>query len=138
MNTKKFIAITAALIFTILMVSNAQQPFTPGAQEPAAQIHFAGVGLALFMPSTNGPVKIAQIVPDSPAARAGLKTGSAIVSINGDSTANLTLKHCVELIRGEAGTQVALGLVDLKTKETNIVTLTRALLSVPPAKPAKP
>jgi len=137
MNTKKFITLTAALVFTLVTVSFAQ-PAVPIPQEPAAQTHFAGVGVMLFQSTTNAPIKIARVMPDSPAWNSRIKPDSILASINGDSTANLTMKHCVELIRGEAGTQVTLGLVDPRTKETNNFTLTRTLLSVPPAKTAKP
>jgi len=136
MNTKKFIAIIAAFVITFVTVSYAQPPNTPNAPKSAPKAPFAGVGFTLSMPATNGPVKIAQVRPDSPAVKAGIKPGSIIVSINGNPTVNFSLKHCVELIRGEPGTQVTIGLIDPDTKETHTFTLTRVVISVPPAKPA--
>ncbi|MBI3075266.1 MAG: PDZ domain-containing protein, partial [Parcubacteria group bacterium] len=52
------------------------------------------------------------VLPNSPAERAGLKNGWAILSVDGKSLVGMNINDAVLLIRGEAGTTVTLGIVE--------------------------
>jgi carboxyl-terminal processing protease len=68
----------------------------------------SGIGATLV--ETNGWIAVAQAQPETPAARAGLAPGTVIVAINGISTKGMQLADAVKLVRGPAGTSVALDL----------------------------
>ena len=67
---------------------------------------FDGVGLELVM-KDDGPTVVAAMA-DSPAERAGLRTGDRILRVDGASTRDLILPDVVRRMKGRAGTQVSL------------------------------
>jgi C-terminal processing protease CtpA/Prc len=52
---------------------------------------------------------IAHVHPEGPAQQAGLKHGDEVVSVNGESVTGKTYEEVIRMIRGEAGTEVKLG-----------------------------
>jgi hypothetical protein len=92
---------------------------------PAELTSVVGVGLVLFRPNQRELLMARDIVPNSPAAKAGIKPGSLIVSIAGADPGKMSLAECVRLIRGAPDTQVTLGIVDPANQLTNVVTLKR-------------
>jgi len=90
------------------------------------QIGFKGSQLAVIAP-----------LPDSPAQKAGLKAGDFIVGIKDEvnnvdrGTAGISLPEAVKLIRGKAGTKVALILTREGLTEPFTVEIERAKLEVP-------
>lgn len=66
---------------------------------------FNGVGIVVGAGKENQITVVAPI-KNSPAAKAGIKSGDVIIAINGESTQGLTVDDAVDLIRGEPGTQV--------------------------------
>ena len=68
---------------------------------------FAGLGITVGL-KDNYPVVIAPI-EDTPAFNAGLLPGDLIVSIEGRDTFGLTLKEVVDILRGEPGSTVRIG-----------------------------
>ena len=68
---------------------------------------FAGLGITVGL-KDNYPVVIAPI-EDTPAFKAGLLPGDLIVSIEGRDTFGLTLKEVVDILRGEPGSTVRIG-----------------------------
>jgi carboxyl-terminal processing protease len=87
--------------------------------------HIIGVGMELAKGSENGPPTIKRVLPAGPAAKAGIKPGWVLMSINGTNTVGRNLQECVEFVRGEEGTRVRLELADPARGTTNKVTLTR-------------
>jgi tetratricopeptide (TPR) repeat protein len=67
-----------------------------------------GVGLVGLIISENDPLLIAGVAPDMPAAEAGIKAGDRILRIDGKNVNGLTTRQIVELIRGQAGSRVAI------------------------------
>jgi carboxyl-terminal processing protease len=68
--------------------------------------HFAGIGVAVG-PQQRG-LLIAHVFDASPAARAGLKVGEVIVSVNGRKLEGLSADAATALIKGLPGTDVQL------------------------------
>ena len=68
---------------------------------------FAGLGITVGI-KDHYPVVIAPI-EDTPAFRAGLLAGDLIVSIEGRDTFGLSLKEVVDILRGEPGSTVRIG-----------------------------
>lgn len=67
-----------------------------------------------------------KVLPNSPAAQAGLPEGLLIQTIDGQPTASKTLMECVRLIRGKPGTKVRLELITPDGTRTNTLEITRA------------
>ena len=66
-----------------------------------------------------------RVIPNSPAARAGLTDGLIVQRIGDVSTVNRTVPECANLIRGKAGTTVRLEVIDAHRLTTNTIELTR-------------
>lgn len=67
---------------------------------------FGGLGIEVTMES--GVVKVVSPIDDTPAFRAGLKTGDYIISIDGTPVIGMSLNEAVEKMRGKVGTKVKL------------------------------
>ena len=73
-----------------------------------------------------------QVLPDTPAAEAGLSGGNVVQKIDGIPTDGKPPQQCVDLVRGPAGSQVKLELVDPTRNQTNTVELTRGMVQGTP------
>ncbi|MDP2931384.1 MAG: S41 family peptidase [Chloroflexota bacterium] len=65
---------------------------------------FGGIGAQVAM--DNGRLTVIAPIPDSPAARAGVKPGDVILGIDGKSTEGMSVAEAVLKIRGPKGTTV--------------------------------
>jgi S1-C subfamily serine protease len=97
-----------------------------GFDHPNAQ--YGGIGVAIDFDKENGAPRITKVMPNSPAAQAGLTAGLLIKEINGASTAGKKMSEVVFLTRGRVGLPVILELIDPKLKQTNTVELVRQML----------
>lgn len=79
---------------------------------------FFGVGIEISM--ENNQVVVVTPIEDTPAFKAGIKAGDIIVTIDGQSTQELSLQDVVSRIRGPKGTEVELTVLhaDDKTPHT--------------------
>jgi carboxyl-terminal processing protease len=87
-------------------------------------------GVGLEVQARNRQVVIVAPIDNSPAQRAGLRSGEIILSINGHDIAGLTLNQAVEQIAGPVGTTVQLGILNPQTKHVRDVTLKRAEIKI--------
>lgn len=69
---------------------------------------FVGIGI-IISESENGEIVVVEPIEDSPASKAGVKAGDKIISVDGKSTIGLSTQDVVDLITGEAGTKVKIG-----------------------------
>lgn len=65
-------------------------------------VRYDGIGARLRRPSTV----VLEVFDNSPAARAGLRTGDRIVAVNGESVVEGTSEQAISKIRGPLGTTV--------------------------------
>jgi carboxyl-terminal processing protease len=68
---------------------------------------FGGLGIEVSM--EDGLVKVISPIEDTPAFRAGIKSGDLIYKIDGTSVKGLSISDAVKLMRGAPDTQVTLG-----------------------------
>jgi carboxyl-terminal processing protease len=67
---------------------------------------FGGIGIVVGV--EDGALRVRQVLPETPAAEAGLVPGDRITVIGEQSTATMTLDEAVTLLRGEPGTEITL------------------------------
>ncbi len=89
--------------------------------------NYGGLGLSVSM--EDGAVKVIAPQEDTPAARAGIKSGDYITHINGKLIYGETLDEAIGEMRGKAGTTIALTLVRPGRDKPIDVTLTRELIT---------
>jgi carboxyl-terminal processing protease len=91
--------------------------------------HLSGIGI-LATPDPRGLV-VSEVYQRTPAARAGLVDGDAIIAVDGRSLAGLNADLASGMIRGKAGTSVTLTVV--AQRRTRLVHITRAKINLPAA-----
>jgi carboxyl-terminal processing protease len=89
---------------------------------------FDGIGAELGI--KDGILTVIAPLEDSPAAKAGLRTGDKIIKIDGKSSADVTIDGAVNLIRGKKGTTVTLTVLHSGDQETQDVVVTRDTITV--------
>jgi len=68
--------------------------------------HYAGVGMQVG--PRNGKTIVIVPFPKTPAYRAGIRPGDAIVKVDGESMDNMTVSDVAKRLRGEKGTSVTI------------------------------
>lgn len=84
---------------------------------------FVGVGIEITM--EDGLVKVVSPIEDSPAFRAGLKSGDLITRIDDTAVKGLNINEAVKLMRGEPRTKVLLSVLRKDEDRSFTVTITR-------------
>lgn len=90
---------------------------------------FGGIGAELGI--KNNQLIIVAPLKDTPASRAGLKSGDQILAINSSSTDGITIDKAVNLIRGPVGTNVTLAIFRNGWDKPQDFKITRDTISVP-------
>ena len=85
---------------------------------------YAGVGIQVEVRS--GWLVIVTPVADSPAERAGLRTGDVIVSVGGRAARGWTVPQSRQALRGASGSSVTIGVRRADAAEPLLFTLTRS------------
>ena len=91
-------------------------------------------GLGITVGVEDGAVKIVSPMEDTPAWRAGLKSGDYITHINGELLYGLTLDEAVEKMKGAPGTNVKLSVVRPGRDKPFDVALVRERIELRPVK----
>ena len=88
-----------------------------------------GVGVEVQV-NTNRQVVILTPLDNSPAQRAGLRSGEIIISVNGRDIMGLPIGEVVSQISGPVGTKVDLGILNPKNHSFRNVTIVRADIKI--------
>lgn len=89
---------------------------------------FGGLGIEVTM--ENGFVKVVSPIDDTPAQRAGIKTGDLIVRLDDKPVKGMALADAVKLMRGEPGSKILLTIVREGAEAPLKITLVRDVVKV--------
>ena len=87
-------------------------------------------GLGMEVGAEDGFVKVIAPIEDTPAERAGIKSGDYIVKIDGVSTRGMTVNEAVKKMRGKPGTDIVLTITRKDSSKPLTVKITRAIIKV--------
>jgi carboxyl-terminal processing protease len=89
---------------------------------------FGGLGIEVTM--EDGFVKVVSPIDDSPASKAGLKSGDLIIRIDDKPVKGMTLVNAVDLLRGPKGSTVKLMVVRADKPQPFMVSVIRDTIKV--------
>ncbi len=119
------------------MLRAVDDPYTFFIEPPDHEIEQAqlegrhgGIGAEYVM--ADGYLVVVAVLEDSPAVRAGIRTGDVIISVDGSEIMGLSQNEAILLIRGgDIGGQVTLTIVRESEAQPSTVALTREQIEVP-------
>ena len=94
----------------------------------STQGEFGGLGIEVAM--EDGLVKVVSPIEDTPADRAGVKTGDLIFKLDDTLVKGMTLSDAVKRMRGKPKTQIKLSILRKGEDKTIELTLTREVIKV--------
>jgi carboxyl-terminal processing protease len=97
--------------------------------ESSVESEFGGIGITIS--TDDGQLRVLSPLVGTPAYRAGMISGDALVEIDGKNTADLSLDDAVKQLKGEVGSKVTLVVIHPGQTERKTVTLTREVVHVP-------
>jgi len=92
------------------------------------QGEFGGLGIEVSM--EDGFVKVVAPIEDTPAWKAGLKSGDLIIKLDDTNVKGMTLNDAVKLMRGKPNTDITLTVVRKGDAKPRVVTITRAIIQI--------
>ncbi|MDD4880791.1 MAG: S41 family peptidase [Gallionellaceae bacterium] len=92
------------------------------------QGEFGGLGIEVGM--EDGFVKVVSPIEDTPAFKAGLKSGDLIIKLDDTPVKGMTLNDAVKRMRGKPGTDITLTIIRKGENKPVIATLTRAIIKI--------
>ena len=92
------------------------------------QGEFGGLGIEVSM--EDGLVKVVSPIEDTPAFRAGIKSGDLIIKLDDTMVKGLTLNDAVKRMRGKPGSKIVLTVIRKDEPKPLTVTLERAIIKV--------
>ncbi|MDO5703607.1 MAG: S41 family peptidase [Paracoccus sp. (in: a-proteobacteria)] len=82
-------------------------------------------GLGMEVTQEDGIVKVVSPIDDTPAAKAGVKSGDFITHVNGESLMGLSVDQAVDRMRGPVGSEVTITILRQGEQEPFDLTMTR-------------
>ena len=89
---------------------------------------FGGLGIEVTM--ENGFIKVVSPIDDTPAQKAGIKTGDLIVKLDEKPVKGMSLADAVKVMRGEPGSKIVLTIVREGSDAPLKLTLARDIIKV--------
>lgn len=90
---------------------------------------FSGVGMEIGI--QDGVLTVISPIKNTPAFRAGVKSGDKIFKINERPALDLSTDEAIQLIRGESGTSVVITFIRNGVKEPIVKTIIRESIEIP-------
>lgn len=90
---------------------------------------FEGIGAEIG--KRNGQVVIIAPLKNSPASKAGLRSGDVIVEVDSKSTIDFSATDVVKLIRGKKGTKVKITVYRESSNDKKVFEITRETINIP-------
>lgn len=117
------------------MVNSVGDPYTVffepvTAKQFAQEISGAFGGVGMEIDVKDNVLTVVAPLPDTPAAKAGIRTGDKILKIDGVATQGLAADQAVSKIRGKVGTKVTITIAGSDNKPRDII-LVRDTIKVP-------
>ena len=100
------------------------------------QIRMSGTysGIGIYIGIKNSHLTAISPIEGTPAYKAGIKAGDAIVKIEGNDTKDMALEQAVSMIRGPQGSKVTLAILRKGWKETKDFIIQRSKIKIEPLK----
>ena len=92
------------------------------------QGEFGGLGIEVSM--EDGFVKVVSPIEDTPAWKAGMKSGDLIVKLDETPVKGMTLSEAVKRMRGKPGTKITLTVIRKGEAKPIVVTIARAIIKI--------
>ncbi len=89
---------------------------------------FSGLGIEVTM--EHGVIKVITPIDDSPAAKAGIKPGDLIISLDNTPVKGLSLRQAVNKMRGKQGTSITLTVIREGEKKPLKIDVTRNVVEI--------
>ncbi len=90
------------------------------------------VGIGVVLSQMDNYIVVTRVFPSSPAETAGVLSGDKIATINSKDVIGISVDEVTSLIRGEANSQVTLGLIRNSSKTLRTVTVMRKYIKLNP------
>ncbi|QCE32543.1 S41 family peptidase [Acetobacteraceae bacterium] len=90
--------------------------------------HFGGLGMEVQQ--DNGHIRVIAALDDTPASRAGIKSGDLITEVDKKPLAGVPLLKAVTQLRGKPGSKVNLTILQIQTGKNVSITLKREKIKV--------
>lgn len=91
--------------------------------------NFGGVGMEVGLKDKQ--LIVIAPLKDTPAYRAGIKSGDRVLKIDDKDTSGLSVEEAVKLIRGEKGTTVTLSILHEGSREPKEIKIVRDTINIP-------
>ena len=116
----------------MLRTLDSHSSFMPPAVYREMQVETEGKfgGLGIEITIRDDILTVVSPIEGTPAYRAGIKAADRIVTVEGESTKDMSLIDAVKLLRGPADTNVTLGIMREGFTEPKDFTLTRAIIHI--------
>ena len=92
------------------------------------QGEFGGLGIQVTM--EDGVVKVISPIEDTPAFRAGIKTGDLIVKLDDTVVKGMSLNEAIKMMRGKPNTSIKITIVREGEKEPLVFNLVRDIIKI--------
>lgn len=96
--------------------------------QESASGQFGGLGIEITM--ENGFVKVIAPIDDTPAQRAGIKSGDLIIKLDDSSVKGMSLNDAIDIMRGEPNVPITLTIIREHEKVPLIITVIRDIIEI--------
>jgi carboxyl-terminal processing protease len=123
------------------LISNldAHSSYLDKSQYKELTIHTQGEfgGLGIQVGTKNGALTVISPIDDTPAFKAGMKSGDIILKIDDKSTINMSLTEAISYMRGKPNTKIKLTCIRKGASKPVIFNITRAIIQLESVKAKK-